>query len=220
MFTAITARYDTLKLHPDIPGVDWVAFTDNPEDRDRTDWRVIGIHPSAEHSRMVAKAYKLLPHLYLPEYEYNIWLDGSFEVTSPTFVDEALACVKDTGIAMWRHSHRDDVFAEAAASVEAKYDGVPLAEQARYYASVGLPAMFGVWCTGVMARRTHDRNVVRLMDAWMDENRRWTYQDQVSFSFALWRLGLPEPGPLPPHWSATRCPWFTMHEHNAQREVP
>lgn len=30
MYTSIFGGYDTLKPHPDIPGVDWVCFTDDP----------------------------------------------------------------------------------------------------------------------------------------------------------------------------------------------
>jgi hypothetical protein len=218
-YTAITARYDSLKSHPDIPGVDFVAFMDAPEDRD--DWQVrqIGEFPD-EHPRLTAKAYKLLPHIYLPEYEYNIWLDADFQITSETFPAEAVACIGQAGIAMWRHTRHDDIRGEHDESRwQAKYVNTQISEQVAHYIAEGIPEPSGVWCTGVQARKTHDPQVVRLLEIWMSENHRWSYQDQISFPYAVWKTGV-VPDPLPPQWTATECPWFDLLPHNPNALVP
>jgi hypothetical protein len=209
--TAITARYDSLKPHVDIPGVDFVAFMDEPEDHDG--WDVRPIPPYSEHPRLVAKAYKCLPHIYLPEYEYNIWLDADFQVTSESLL-ESLNCIGPTGIAMWRHTHRDDIGAERDASMwQPKYLGTQIPQQVAHYASEGFPEHFGLWCTGVIARKTSNPEVRRLMELWLSENHRWTYQDQISFPYAVWKTGV-VPDPLPPQWTAIDCPWFQLLPHN------
>ena len=217
-YTAITADYDSLKPHPEVPGVDFVAFMDVPEERDDWDVRPTAA-PDGIHPRLVAKAYKLLPHLHLPEYEYNVWIDADFLVKSETFVSEALACIGEAGIAMWHHTRHDDIRGERDESVwQPKYVGTKIPEQVDHYISEGLPDRFGVWCTGVIARKTHDPRVVTLMEAWMAENRRWSYQDQISFPYAVWKTGL-TPDPLPPQWTATDCPWFDLLPHNPQALV-
>ena len=219
VYTAITANFDSLKNHPEVPGVDFVAFMDEPVSDTNWDVRQIGDFPN-EHPRLTAKAYKLLPHIYLPEYEYNIWLDADFQITSETFPQEALACVQGAGIAMWRHTRHDDIRGERDESVwQAKYVDTKIAEQVAHYIADGLPDRFGVWCTGIQARKTHDPQVVRLLEIWMSENSRWSYQDQISFPYAVWKTGV-VPDPLPPQWTATDCPWFDLLPHNPHALVP
>src|ERR1035437_6597502 len=56
----------------EIRGVDWIAFLDTPSDR--TDWEIRHVGNAPDMSpRRAAKAPKMMPHVYLPEFSHTIW---------------------------------------------------------------------------------------------------------------------------------------------------
>ena len=66
-----------------------------------------------------AKKYKLLPHRYLSEYEYSLWIDGNFTVVGniDILVEKYL---KDANIAFFNHQNtaldpRNCIYQEASA---------------------------------------------------------------------------------------------------------
>jgi hypothetical protein len=188
--------YDDLKPHPDIPDVDWIAFSDTVESH--PDWDVRHIEPCDNHPRDVAKTYKLLPHLFLPEYDYTIWIDGSHEVLSPDFAAHSLAAIGDSGIAVYDHPWRQCIYTEAEASVGMeKYLSQPIREQVEAYREEGHPDNWGLYATGTIARRRCPE-VTDLMVAWGAEMDVWGYQDQLSFPVVCHRLGV-RPDTFPWH---------------------
>jgi hypothetical protein len=216
-YTCIFGGYDTLKPHVDIPDVDFICFTDDATLAARDDWRVELPLLTGAHPRLLAKYPKILgpQQSALLPYDYTIWVDGSMEIISPSFVDEALADLGPDAIAVHRHSWNDCIYKEASDSAPLpKYIGQPITEQAERYRSLGYPEHAGLWSTGCIARGRYD-----LLDAamltWMNEIERWTVQDQISFPFALWQHGIKPhtwvqdaPGPMHiPH------PWLLLHRH-------
>lgn len=224
VYTAIFGGYNELKTHPDIPGVDWVAFTDTPMDRDDWDIRVRSASrvrsappskPIRPTPRREAKWFKLLPHVVLYEYDLTIWIDGTVRVDSPRFVDEALACIGGSGIALWAHPERMDVYTEAVASMSMpKYADEPLLDQVDAYAGRGYPIDGGLWACGILARDSTNDAMRQLMWRWLDEIDRWSVQDQLSFPYALWRGGM-TPGEFPA--GLYDNPWLTVTGHNPDR---
>lgn len=210
-YTAIMGGYDDLKPHPEIPGVDWIAFSDTIESHPAWDVRHDG--PSGEHPRDAAKEYKLFPDLFLPEYEHTIWIDGSHEITNPRFVEWALGSIGESDIALYRHPWRDCIYDEAKASLELqKYDGQPITEQVNSYRGEH-PEHWGLWATGTLARRNTPQ-VAALMSAWSDEMDKWSYQDQLSFPVVCRRLGVtPEEFPCGQVVGNT---WHTIHGHKRE----
>jgi hypothetical protein len=69
-----------------------------------------------------------------------------------------------------------------------KYAGLMVEEQAAHYKASGMPDGWGLWATGIMARRncwwSEDFG-----ERWLAEQVRWSYQDQVSEPYILWQMG-------------------------------
>lgn len=208
-YTAVAGGYDDLPAHPDIPGVDFVAFA--PKGIDPNGWQVRPILPyqRGEHPRMTAKWYKLFPQARLPEYDASVWIDASHEILTEHFVDHALAAIDDSGIALYEHPWRDCIYDEAEASIVLrKYAGLPILDQVAEYRAEGYPAHAGLYACGTLARH-HTADVAALMASWWHENLRWTYQDQLSFPVVCRRHGI-TPATFPLHqvygnqWTAIR----------------
>ncbi|MBE4796125.1 glycosyltransferase domain-containing protein [Streptomyces caniscabiei] len=207
LITAIYDSYDELK--PAMPqrgvSVDWVLVTDDETLKDEGSvrgWRVVfgprpGVHPNR-----AAKHPKYEPWKYT-EAEASVWVDASFRIVSEKLAVEALAFADP--IAQFAHPWRDCIYAEAKESAGLpKYAGEPVLEQADHYSELGHPENWGLWATGVIARR-HTDAVRELGARWLAETYEWSFQDQISQPFALRETGL-RPMALPGNHLAT--PWL------------
>jgi hypothetical protein len=195
VYTAIYGGYDRLLEQPDMPGVDLWCFTDDRGLRS-DQWRVIYRRSRQRHPRMAAKWFKMNPSRVLPAYQRSVWIDGGVKIERTDFADIVLGATSQDGLALFRHPVRDRVVDEAEFCVPIpKYAGLPMLAQVEHYRHRGFPDRSGLWAGGVIGRQ-HNRVMHRLGRAWWRENKRWTYQDQLSLPYVLWQLRL-EPGTIP-----------------------
>lgn len=210
VFSALFGGYDEPQPVPEIPGVDFVMFTDDPT-LDAPGWDIAVTPGGTRHPRMEAKWYKLLPHRCLPDADRTLWIDANERILDPAAVELALGCVGNAGIALHKHPGRLCIYDEADASlrVAKKYDDQPIAAQVEHYRSEGHPQNWGLWACGTIARVRSDR-LDAVMDAWWEENLAWSYQDQLSFPVVMRRSGL-RPGEFPHNQLSS--PWFEIGRH-------
>lgn len=146
----------------------------------------IARHPHV-HPRYAAKIPKCRPDLYVDGADIVIWIDGSFEITSPTFVEWCLESSKGW-LSQMAHPCRDDIMDEVDASEPMlKYQGLRVREQADHYVAQGFPRSYGLWATGLMVwRRDYgapNDKLIKFGNSWLAEQHIWTYQDQISEPF-------------------------------------
>ena len=119
IYMAIFGGYDFLyepKYVSD--NCDYIVFTDS--DLGESDvWDIRQVTPLYKEPVRMARKYKALPHRFLPEYEYSIWVDGNYQICGdPTsFIETYL---KDYDMACWDHKQckldtRNWIYKEAEA---------------------------------------------------------------------------------------------------------
>jgi hypothetical protein len=180
VYTAIAGNYDPLREHPQVDGVDWIAFTDRPDDADRTDWqwRKLVIGPG-DGPRQRAKWYKINSHVAMPEYDRTLWVDGSLQLHDPDFI--AMTLQSDAPWTLFPHPDRDCVYDEAVASRGLqKYNGCPIEEQVAHYRSIHHPEHWGLWCMTLMARNHRQPTTAPIEQRLWDEVDRWPTNDQIA----------------------------------------
>jgi hypothetical protein len=199
VLSAVYDRYDVVR--PVLPqqgaDVEWVLVTDDEAlyrgDADPLGWQIVYEPRPGMHPNRAAKTPKMLPADYTAA-DWSVWVDASFAVVSPTFVVDVLAHAGP--LAQFVHPWRACLFDEAQASAPIpKYDGEPILDQADAYRAAGMPAGWGLWATGVIARQ-HTPEVLAWGKQWLEENHRWSFQDQISHPFVCWLHNL-RPGSLP-----------------------
>jgi hypothetical protein len=193
VLTAIYDSYDTLKpaLPQDGVEVEWICVTDDDAlargDADPLGWTVVHEPRVGTHPNRAAKRPKTFPTEYTPA-GASVWVDASFAVASPTFVADALAHADP--VAQFVHPWRGCVFDEATASAPIpKYAGEPILAQAAQYERAGMPAGWGLWATGVIARK-HTPEVAEWGRLWAREIDLWSFQDQISHPYVCWSTGV------------------------------
>jgi hypothetical protein len=153
-----------------------------------------------------AKKYKLLPHRYLSEYEYSLWIDGNFTVVGDIdiLVEKYL---KDSNIAFFNHQNtaldpRNCIYEEAEfilAAGERNYALKPsrgilaykdnpntIRTQMEKYQKEGYPANNGLIKGGIILRRHNEKDVIDAMESWWEEVKYNSKRDQLSFNYIAW----------------------------------
>jgi len=167
IYSANMGGYDQRHTHVEQTIPVEFAYFDQPQ---------FGLTPMME-----AKWHKLHP----PEgYDYTIWIDASMRIKSPHFAKYCVDSAKDRW-ALFRHPDRDCAYVEAAFSQDMKkYYDCPIREQMAHYKADGFPEGFGLWACTMIARSKWGKE---LNEAWWTENQKWSFQDQVSFPYLLWK---------------------------------
>ena len=57
------------------------------------------------------------------------------------------------------------------------------------YKDEGFPANYGLVQTNVMIRKHNEQYSKDLMEKWWEELKDYSHMDQLSFNYALWKIG-------------------------------
>jgi hypothetical protein len=195
VYTCITGGYDNI-LEPSYvtPGVDYICFTDNMSMKSKT-WK---FRPIPEDLLSYSKVkqqrgVKILAHRYLSDYDISIWVDGAVIVKGD--VNEFLKTLDTAAYSVFipEHPARKCIYAEKDACVRLKKikgDEVALADrQMKRYKDEGFPTNYGLVQSNVMVRCHNDQRSRDLMERWWSELKDYSHRDQLSFNYALWKMG-------------------------------
>lgn len=174
-----------------------VCFTD---DREQVSggWETRVREQIFPHPRMSSKWFRMLPHIELSDFDVTIWVDASFQLGNiKEFVNECLVALRSDvtqgyGSALFSNPECKSIFQEAIFSPvmwPEKYKGQPLTEQVAHYREQGLPLQHYMYAGGIHVRDNRVEWVKRLNVLWFAECVRWSYEDQISLPFVLWKLG-------------------------------
>jgi hypothetical protein len=162
------------------------------------------------HPRMGAKFAKCLPWTYT-DADVIVWTDASIRAIDSEFLSWMLHN-REPGhcLSQFIHPHRNDIMEEAKVSMSMeKYAHQDIRGQVQQYTTHDdFPRNWGLWATGWavwdLSTPKLRAEAEVLGEAWLLEQMRWTYQDQISQPYVSWKHGIPIgtlPGDIfsPPH---------------------
>lgn len=172
--------------HPQVARIHTVNDSTHPIPRDdpRLDIEWLQGHPKMDefHGRACAAWAAHHPHLAMPDVEVTVLMGANFLTLVPDFAQRCLDELGDDDLLVMRHPWRDDIVDEAHASVgNWKWDDgrQDLFGQVASYIEAGHPRGWGLFHCGMLVRR--DTPAMRAFnDAWWEEYRRWSSQNQLS----------------------------------------
>ncbi|MGE4294074.1 MAG: glycosyltransferase domain-containing protein [Campylobacterales bacterium] len=190
IYTSISGDYDTLyEPTGEFRDIDFVCFTDNPNVSSKR-WEIRSLPKTIKNPILASRHPKILPHMYFPDHETSIYIDGNFEPQRS--IDELLEkYLADKPILLFRHPRRDCAYKEIEECLRvAKGNPDILIAQRESYLGAGFPFSFGLYEAGVMVRKHHASKVAEAMEAWWQQFEKFCGRDQVSLPYALWQTGL------------------------------
>jgi hypothetical protein len=181
VYTALFGDYDTLQPVLPLPGVRFVAFTDQPADT--AGWECLRPRPTEDTGQLENRKYKTQPHLLFPHAEWTIYIDANLRLTVPP---TAIARECRDGLNVFQHNVRQCAYREAEV-VRKQVSSVTLDHQLQKYRTFGFPAEYGLFWGGLVARN-HAANSFN--ECWWNEVKSGVPRDQISLPYAVWYTGV------------------------------
>jgi hypothetical protein len=187
VYTAIIGGYDKLNEPKFISeGCDYICFTDN-ENLKSDIWKVIKINSTSCNNIRTARKYKILPHKYLSEYEYSIWVDGSMNIIGD-ISDLVKNKMGHSNMIYFKHPWRNCIYDEVKACIKLNKDNPEVIKnQIRRYQIDGFKRKQGLIASGIIVRKHNEKEVIDLMEAWWKEVSQFSIRDQLSFNYVAWK---------------------------------
>jgi hypothetical protein len=215
--TAVCGAYEhALPSSRKIDGVDFIYFTDGKSNFPITEpWKEIVLGDDHLDDRRRSKRPKLNPHS-IPEllnYKYLVWIDGSMTIKNDGFIEHIMSFMSNGFVISPHFDNRNCAYGEATIR-PMKYANEPLDEQVAFYKSEGFPENYGLYECGISARDMSNSFVKDFGQLWHQQNLIWSYQDQVSFPYCLWKTGF-IPDVLPK--SFREYDWVIVNAHRSEK---
>ena len=188
IYTTIFGGYDDV-TKPNLPtGWDWKCFSEENS------------IPLYTDNTRNAKKFKVLPHRYLQDYEYSIFIDGNMYVVGN--IDELIEkYLSDSNIAFFDHNKnrmdpRDCIYDEYNAIMNLgkndpnqnfKDNPQVMYNQVKRYQDEGYPSHNGLITGMVILRRHNEKDCIRVMEDWWTEIKYGSKRDQLSFNYVAWK---------------------------------
>lgn len=186
IYTVITGNADKLR-NPSVLSIGWdhICFTDNPHLKSDV-WKIVLIKDKIE-PRKLSRKVKLLPHLYLEDYKISLYIDSYILINRDIneFVEQQL--VKGD-VVVKTHPRRNNISDELKQIIVlGKDDPEIVTEQVLNYKAEGFNKDL-LFENGIMIRRHNTNGCMNIMNAWWNQIQRYSYRDQLSLPYVLWKL--------------------------------
>lgn len=186
-YTALFGDYDNL-VDPQekYEGCDFICFTDQKNLKSDI-WDIKIIEECDLPPNMMNRRYKILPHLFLSEYEQSLYIDANIH-TIGNPVDLSKKYLAEWDIATPKHLERDCIYQEAKVCL--------LLEKTKFYETINqmnkykansFPRKFGLSDNSMIFRNHTKHLIVEVMESWWNELNNETQRDQLSLGYILWK---------------------------------
>ena len=194
VYTCILGPYNGLLPQPQFPDVDYICFTD--QKFKSRHWKIIQIPSSTDPARESRRA-KILPHLFLEDYEYSMYIDGNCIILKNP-IPLILSALKNYTMAHFDHKHSSDsrgcIYKEHLAIIDIynksgrlKDDFEVMQKQIQIFKKEGYPENFGLIKGTVLIRKHNDSKLKQIMEEWWNIVQTGSKRDQLSFNYVAWK---------------------------------
>jgi hypothetical protein len=185
LYTSIFGPYDELNEVPaQTIAYDARCYTD--QDFKSVTWQVARRELEVDQDTMLtSRYYKINP--VITDYEFCVYLDGSFQIASPDFLEFMLDNLTGNQIAFFKHPWRDCIYDEAEVCMtKPKYNHKDIRAQMEEYVNDRMPRHYGLWACGCFAFR-NNQSVSSFRNLWWQELSTASTMDQISLPYLVRR---------------------------------
>lgn len=139
-------------------------------------------------ARRNAKIYKILPELFLPGYDYYIWVDNYVGVIkNPEVLCETYASASD--FCVFKHRKTTCVYQEARVLLELGFDHADLIyESVKYFNEQKYPSDNGLYELPAFIKK-NTKKATQTSLRWWEFICKYSSRDQISFPVCAWQTG-------------------------------
>lgn len=191
VFTIVTGEKDTTRIPYHNPDWDYFYFTDIRK-KDIDPWQCVGLTKEVEEygRRKASRLYKINPnnHRILKEYEYQLYFDGTIEMTGDP--ENLIPLMNGKDLALYKHPNRNCIYVEAKHVINReREDPKVVNDVVTKYKEDGYPPDNGLaTCTIILRKNTPE--IEKLNTYWWHHFENGSRRDQLSFNYCCWKLGI------------------------------
>jgi len=174
-------------IYPRDSDIDFVCFTDDPDLRSDF-WEIRLVSRELLDPTRAAKRIKALPHRFLPEFDWSLYVDNTVRLKRPAseLFERFLEPARSPHVC-FRHPWRDCVYDEGDEVIRSGFDDpARVRSQMSFYRRLGYPAHAGLATSTFMLRRHHDRELTPVMERWHQQVLCFSFRDQLSLNPVAW----------------------------------
>lgn len=197
IYTCVTNNYDCLTDPVIIDrSFDYICFADKKTKVDNKIkvWQIKKLAFSKLDNIRNARWHKTHPHLLFKEYKYSIYIDSNINILNKKFYQDIKEQIKNKAlIAVQPHFARENIYEEFSECLRLKKDKSEIIKKQKYYLEKekfnGKYYIFPE--TNIIFRSHLQDKVMAAMQVWWSMIKKYSYRDQLSFTYALWKVKLP-----------------------------
>lgn len=146
------------------------------------------MNPGLLDPTRAAKKIKALPHHFLSEYNWSLYIDNIVQLkTRPKQLFHEFLAGQPSPFVSFRHPDRNCVYDEADSVIELGYDDPDrVRSQMRFYRQLGYPAQNGLSTNSFILRRHNDPILTPVMERWHQQVLNHSKRDQLSLNPVMW----------------------------------
>jgi hypothetical protein len=191
VYSIIIGKYDKISTFNKQEGYKYLLFSDIKYNK--TNWTIISITKLIKKVNIsnlkMTRYFKLLPHLFFKDYELSIYIDASYIIRGD--LNELLLKTLNPSFDIYflQHPARNKVFKEFSAVLEIKKDTQASINKVKArYIKEKFPDNLGLTVNCIIIRKHNKKNIIKLMEIWWNEIKNYSYRDQLSLNYAIWKL--------------------------------
>lgn len=197
IYTCITGNYDNLITHHFINN-EWhyVCFTDQvTKTKKLAHWELRPLVYNKMDNVKNQRWHKLHPHILFPEYQKSIYLDANIDIRAKEIFNDVASAI-DAGqkIAINKHFERINLYDEFASCLNSHKDKqevikrqLALIKKTDFQGFLPNNVFFE---NNIIYREHHDPQVVKTMNDWWMWIKKYSYRDQLSLAYVVWKNNL------------------------------
>jgi hypothetical protein len=193
VYSVIIGDYDNISPFPFQEGFDYFLFSDVIYNN--TNWTIIPISELIKKENIsnlkMTRYVKLFPHLFFKDYELSIYFDASYIINGD--LNELLLKVLNPSYDLYflQHPVRNTIFEEFLEVLNSKKEtNESVIRVKNRYIKENFPDNLGLTENCIIIRRHNKNNIIKLMEFWLKEIKNYSYRDQLSLSYAIWKLNM------------------------------
>ena len=193
VYSVIIGDYDNIHAFSKQKGYNYFLFSD--KNYNNTNWTIIHIPKLIEKMNIskvkMTRYIKLFPHLFFKDYELSIYLDATFIIIGD--LNELLLKSLNPSFDLYliQHPVRNKIFQEFKIILKYKKENKKIINLVRErYIKEKFPDNLGLTENNIIIRRHNKKNVINLMKVWWNEIKNYSYRDQFSLKYAIWKSNI------------------------------
>lgn len=223
IYTVLTGGYDTLE-QPTITDsrFDYFCFSNDISKEVIGVWKVRQFKGSFSSKQIESRYPKMHPWEVLPEYEYSVYMDANIRIETADFYNTICNKISQgVSLSGIKHPFRNCSYVEGyeVFTYGLEKSMKTIIKEMRFIHKEGFPRRYGMFEANIILRKHSDEKIRSQCKLWWDMINRYSKRDQLSYSYTLWKTGIPFNYLIPESQSARNCPWLHFEKHVREKNI-